>query len=268
MAQTKKVKRKKTTKDYIADIVVLFVSLLIIAGGVLAWNVYQNLPVRNDYDLASASLADANKEIKALIADAQKYLDNCEERLEDVNTCKELTTSIDSFTGEEAPKLSRVQSESTFKTQTIKVQQQAVEAGELLSRLESTVKVAEEKLTAHLTRVVGKEREQLYVTIKQAQGEISALQDVIDQTEGKVLDNSRRENGQKEIDETQKLITEALEITTENKDDYIAMEKSIAAHIEPLTNWINKVNLSHNAYNSSQGKGQKYTPTSGASVLE
>lgn len=237
-------KPEKTTASRIGDIVVLLISLLILCGGFLAWRVYQANPQRNAYDLAVGIFDDTYKEVETLRGEAEPLLDNCAARSGNAAACEALQASYDASNLDGPKKLSRITSASTYEAETARVTEQTELARAVRDDLRANVETVSTAVEAVLEHKVGSVRAQMRESAKNAASEISACQDVVNNSAGKVND-SIRSQAQAAIDSLQQLVDQAEAIDSENPEDYSALNTQLREGIANVTHWAYQVN---NAY--------------------
>ena len=236
-------KAEKTTASRVADVVVLLISLLILLGGFLGWRVYQANPQRNAYDLAVGIFNDAYKEVEDLRAKAEPLLDNCAERSGNAEACAALQTAYDSSRFSKPKKLSRITAGSTYKKESARVTKQTELARAARDELRTHIETVTVSLEAMLEQKIGPQRDEMNRLAYQAESEISATQDLINKNEGHV-DDSLRSQAQEAVNSLQKLVDQAHAMTSENPEDYNALNSQLLKEIEIVTNW----NLNLNNY--------------------
>ncbi|MBR6459844.1 MAG: hypothetical protein IKS49_06810 [Actinomycetaceae bacterium] len=237
-------KAEKTAASRVADVVVMLISLLILCGGFLAWKVYQANPQRNAYDLAVGIFNETYKEVEDVRGKAEPLLDNCAERTGNAEACDTLQAVYDSSNLDEPKKLSRITSRSTYEAETARVTEQTELARAAKDDLNANVDTVRAALDAALEQKVGGVRAQMLESAKNATSEISACQDVVDNSAGKVSDDMRSQ-AQAAIDSLQGLVDKAEAMDSENPEDYTALNAELRTGIEQVTYWINQVNIAY-----------------------
>lgn len=237
-------KPEKTAASRVADVVVMLISLLILCGGFLAWRVYQANPQRNAYDLAVGIFDDTYTEVEDLRGKAEPLLDNCAQRTGNAAACEALQAAYDASVFDKPKELSRITSSSTYEKESAHVQEQTELARAVRDDLRANVETVSAALETALEQKVGGVRAQMRELAKNATSEISACQDVVDNSAGKVSDDMRSQ-AQAAIDSLQKLVDQAETMTSENPEDYTALNGQLREGIEQVTYWINQVNIAY-----------------------
>ncbi|MBR5950321.1 MAG: hypothetical protein IKZ87_02695 [Actinomycetaceae bacterium] len=235
---------KKTAASRIADVAVILISLLILFGGFLGVRVYQANPQRNAYDLAVGIFEDAHKEVDALRSTAEPLLDNCAERSGEAEACDALQAAYDASIFDEPKKLSRVTLPGTYEKETLYITEQTERARAVRDGLQTNIDTVGAGVEVTLERKVGPQRAQMRESAKVAASEISACQDVVDNSAGKV-DDSIRSQAQAAIGSLQELVDEAEKLQSDNPEDYSLLNTQLRAGIANVTHWAYRVN---NAY--------------------
>lgn len=242
MAEEEKVEKSATSR--VADIVVMLISLVILAGGFLAWRVYEAAPERNAYDLAVGIFTDTTKEIDDLREKAGPLLDRCAERSGNAAACEALQAAYDASDFAEPKKLSRITSRSTYEKESAYLAEQTELARATCDDLRTQVETVSTAVEAVLEQKVGPVRSEMRELAKNATSEISACQDVVDHSADKVSAEMRGQ-AQEAIDSLQKLVDKANTMSSENPEDYTALNTQLRQGIEQVTHWIDQVNIAY-----------------------